>query len=451
MDKGIREDGIALDASRTPVASASYRRYVIGLLFVIAIINFFDRQIVNILAEAIKNDLGLADWQLGLLTGLSFAALYTIFGIPIALLADRANRAMIISGSLAFWSVFTAVCGLAQNFPQLLMSRLAVGLGEAGCQPPSLSLITDYAPKEKRASALATYSLGISAGSLVALALGGVMVDAFGWRTAFFVAGVPGIAIAVLAFLTLRDPRSQKTAVRAASRPIRESLSELRRNPVFWWLSLASAFMAMISYGQLAFFGSFFLRVHADGLKEVSVALASAGIPLGSTGIVGIGLGVIVGVAGILGTFIGGQLGDRLSRKDPRALMLLPAVVAPLCVPFYIAAFQVPSAAWSLLLLFPPKLLAGIWLGPTFAALQGIVRPDTRATAAALNSSVVLFIGLGLGPVLIGATSDLLATAAGLGPVEGVRWALTLTSAICVLAALFFWVASRKLAKVVLS
>lgn len=440
-----------LPAAAAPVASTAYRRYVVGLLFFIAIINFFDRQIVNILAEAIKIDLGLADWQLGLLTGLAFAALYTVFGIPVALLADRSNRAMIISGSLAFWSVFTAVCGATQTFAQLLLARLAVGLGEAGCQPPSLSLITDYAPKEKRSSMLATYSLGIPAGSLIALSLGGVLVDAFGWRAAFLIAGIPGIIIALLAFFTLKDPRRRTGAERAKTRPIGQSLSEVSRNPVFWWLSLGSAFMAFISYGQLAFFGSFFLRVHAEGLKDVAAMLASAGIPLGPTGVVGIGLGVITGVAGILGAFIGGQLGDRLSRTDQSAMLWLPAIVAPLCIPFYIAAFLAPSAAWSLLLLFPPKLLAGMWLGPTFAALQSVVRPDTRATAAALNSSVVLMIGLGLGPVLIGTISDLFATAGGLGPAEGVRWALLSTTGICAVAGSMFWIASRKLKTATLS
>jgi MFS family permease len=437
-------------ATAAPTASAAYRQYVVWLLFLIAIVNYFDRQIVNILAEAIKVDLGLADWQLGLLTGLAFAALYTTFGIPVALLADRWNRATIISGSLAFWSVFTAVCGFAQNFGQLLAARLAVGLGEAGCQPPSLSLITDYAPKEKRSSTLAIYSLGIPAGSLLALSLGGVMVDAFGWRTAFLVAGVPGILLAILAFVTLKDPRS-RAAERPKPRPVKASLSDLRRNPVFWWLSLGSASMALISYGQLAFFGSFYLRVHAEGLGEISALLSSVGIPLGPTGIVGIGLGVIIGVAGIAGAWIGGQLGDRLSRKDASALMWLPAIVAPLCIPFYVAAFMSPSAMWSVLLLFPPKLLAGIWLGPTFAALQSVVPPDTRATASAVQSSIVLMIGLGLGPVLIGTLSDVFAGPGGLGPAEGVRWALMSTTIVCAVASFFFWQASRALKHTVLS
>jgi MFS family permease len=430
--------------ARSAPASTAYRTYVVWLLFLIAVVNYFDRQIVNILAEQIKRDLHLADWQLGVLTGLAFAALYTLFGIPVALIADRSNRARIITASLAAWSLFTATCGLAQNFTQLLASRLLVGLGEAGCQPPSLSLISEYAPRETRPKAMGIYALAIPAGSLIALTLGGILSQTFGWRAAFLMAGAPGLILAALAFFTLRDPRAQGVVKAAPARSVAGSFGELRSNRVFWWLSLGSGCMALVSYGQLAFFGSFFLRVHKAGLATLSADLQQAtGLAMGPVALVGVGLGVVIGVAGLLGAFIGGQLGQRLSGATPSALMWVPAIAAPVCVPFYIAAFLAPSAPLAFMLLFVPKLIGNVWLAPTFAALQGVVPPDVRATASAVQSSVVLFIGLGVGPVAVGLLSDSLALGAGLGEAEGVRWALIGASFVCLPAALFFVIAAR--------
>ncbi len=435
-------------------ASVRYRKYVVWLLFLIAVVNFFDRQIVNILAEPIKRDLGLADWQLGILTGLSFAALYTLSGIPIALIADRTNRAKIISGALLFWSIFTALCGLAHTFTQLLLARLAVGLGESGCQPPSVSLISDYVPKAERSSALAHYSLGISIGGLIALAAGGVLADRFGWRAAFLMAGGPGIILSVVAWITLKDPRAARAAGSAAplQRPVLECLGELRRTNIIWWLYAASSAKGMLSYGQVAFLGSFFQRAHQAGLQEVSASIQQmTGVHLGPLALVGLGLGLISGVGAVAGTWLGGKLGDKLARRDISNLLLLPAIAAPLAVPFQVAAFLAPSAWMALVLLIPAGLLGAIWLGPTFAALQSVVRPDVRSTAAAIQAAFVLFIGLGLGPVLTGSLSDTLAGPLGLGSAEGLRWALVAVSGVGFLASWLFFVASRKLKTAIVS
>lgn len=432
-------------------ASPAYRKYVVWLLFLIALVNFLDRQIVNILAEPIKRDLGLSDLQLGLLTGLAFASLYTITGIPIALIADRTNRARVITGALLIWSTFTAACGMAQNFTQLLIARVVVGLGESGCQPPSLSLIADYAPKTERASAMGHYSLGIAVGGLVAVAAGGVLADQLGWRAAFFLAGLPGVALALLAAFTLKDPRRGSAApTQPPGRGIRECLAELRGNSVFWWICLASAAKALVSYGQGAFLGSFFLRVHKQGLADVAATVSQAtGLHLGPLAFVGLGLGLIAGIGGVAGTWLGGQLGDRFGRQDMTALLLIPAVAAPLAIPFQVMAFLTSDTGLALLLLIPPGLLGSLWLGPTFAALQSVVRPDTRATAAALQSSFVLFLGLGLGPLCVGALSDHLGTT--LGEASGVRWSLVACSMVGLLAALLFWLGSRKLKASVIS
>ncbi|ODT89062.1 MFS transporter [Phenylobacterium sp. SCN 70-31] len=436
-----------LNVPREPRSvSPAYRRYVVWLLFLIALINFFDRQIINILAEPIKHDLGLADWQLGLLTGFSFAALYTFTGIPIAIIADRTNRARIISGALLFWSVFTAICGLAQTFTQLLLARLAVGLGESGCQPPSLSLISDYVPKEERSSALAHYSLGITVGGLFALAAGGILADQFGWRVAFYVAGAPGVVLAIVALLTLKDPRSGRGATGEGVRPVRDTLAELSRTKIIWWLYAASAAKGMISYGQVAFLGSFLLRVHGESLQQASSRLSEPlQLDLGPLVLVGLALGLISGVGGITGTWWGGRLGDQVMQRRPERLLLIPAIATPLAVPFQVAAFLAPNGWLAIALLIPPALLHAMWLGPTFAALQSVVRPDSRSTAAAIQATFVLFIGLGLGPLLVGALSDTLADGVGLGSAEGVRWALIALSMVAFVASWLFYVAAGRL------
>ena len=197
---------MAVGTVESPLVSPRYRNYVLAMLVVVYVFNFLDRQIVTILAEPIKVDLGLNDTQIGLMTGLAFALFYTVLGIPIARLADRANRVSIISAALVIWSGMTALCGAAQNFGQMLAARIGVGVGEAGCSPPAHSLIADYYPPEKRASALSIYALGIPIGSILGPLAGGWIAEFYGWRMAFFIVGVPGIALALVVKLTIREP-----------------------------------------------------------------------------------------------------------------------------------------------------------------------------------------------------------------------------------------------------
>ena len=234
----------------TSHVSRGYRNYVMSLLLTIYILNFLDRQIVNILAEPIKNDLQLADWQLGLMGGLAFALLYTVLGLPISLLAERKDRSIIISIAIAVWSACTAASGMAQNFVQLVLARVGVGIGEAGCTPPAHSLIIDYADKKKRGSALAFYGMGPPIGGLLGMALGGLIADAYGWRVAFFLAGVPGILLALIAYFTLKDPRfagktKQEIAAKAADTAnrvtIRQTLAALATRPSFRWVLRCSS------------------------------------------------------------------------------------------------------------------------------------------------------------------------------------------------------------------
>lgn len=422
-----------------PLVSDGYRRYALTLLLVIYTLNFLDRQVVNILAEPIKKDLGLHDWQLGMMTGLAFALFYTVLGLPIARLAERANRAWIISGAIAAWSGFTLLCGFAQNFPQLILARIGVGVGEAGCTPPSHSLITDYVPKDKRASAIAFYSIGTPLGSLLGMAMGGVVADAWGWRAAFLVAGAPGVFMALLALFTLKEPR--KAAIRGvphAGPGLGEALGEILGKKTFWLMAIGAAIIAFAGYGSAAFIGSFYFRNHA-----AEAAAAAQGFGLGTAGFLGLALGLIGGVAGILGSFLGGVIGDRLGKKGPQGQMTLPAVAAIIGAPFYIYGMTTPSMTTAMAVLAIPTFLNSMWYGPVYGSVQGLVRPQTRATAAAVILFIINLIGLGFGPLAVGALSDFYADGLHMGEGEGIRWALMTSASSMLVAAVLFWIARR--------
>lgn len=420
-----------------PLVSDGYRRYALTLLLVIYTLNFLDRQVVNILAEPIKKDLGLHDWQLGMMTGLAFALFYTVLGLPIARLAERANRAWIISGAIAAWSGFTLLCGFAQTFPQLILARIGVGVGEAGCTPPAHSLITDYVPRDKRASAIAFYSIGTPLGSLLGMAMGGVIADAWGWRAAFLVAGAPGVVMALLAFFTLKEPR--KAAVKGAPHAgpgVGEALREIASKKTFWLMAVGAAIIAFAGYGSAAFIGSFYFRNHA---AEAAQTAASFG--LGTAGFLGLALGIIGGVAGILGSFTGGVIGDRLGKSGPQGQMTLPAVAAIIGAPFYIFGMTTPSMVAAMAVLAIPTFLNSMWYGPVYGSVQGLVRPQTRATAAAVILFIINLIGLGFGPLAVGALSDFYADGLGMGAGEGIRWALMTSASSMLVAAVLFWTA----------
>lgn len=421
-----------------PLPSAASARYAVGLLTVIYLLNFVDRQIVNILAEPIKHDLHLADWQLGAMTGLGFAMLYTVLGIPMARLAERWHRGWIISGCLVVWSGFTVACGLSTSFVQILLARIGVGVGEAGCTPAAQSLIADSVPVERRSLAMGVFSMGVPVGSLAGLVLGGIIAQSHGWRAAFLVAGVPGIVLALIATFTLRDPRPRSTpASRANLLPLGAVLRELRARPAFWWLGAASAITAFIGYGQQAFYVSFFLR-------NYSAELAAAGGGLGFAGplaFIGVALGLVLGISGGLGTFVGGVLGDRAAKRDTGGYAAVAAWSMLVAGPVLAAVFFLGNGLTILALLTVPLFLKSMWYGPVFAAIQGMIPPRSRATATALFLFVLNAGGLGLGALLTGLVSDLFARQ--FGSAEGVRYALVATSLASFPAAAAFWMAAR--------
>jgi MFS family permease len=437
----IDETGAHL--AQTPV-SAAYRRYALWVLLLIYVVNFLDRQVVNILAEPIKNELHLLDWQLGLLSGFAFGIVYTLLGFPLARAADRGNRVWIISACLAAWSVFTGACGLAQNFGQLVSARAGVGIGEAGCTPTSHALIADYTPKEKRASALAFYAMGTPIGGLLGLALGGFLADTFGWRAAFLVAAAPGLVLAVLAFFTLKEPRRMIAKATAQMSDglatFGETFRYLSSKRAYWYLAWAAGIRAFLGYAAATFFPSFLYRSHMAGV----VALAHQ-FGMKPQTFVGLSVGLLAGVAGTLGSWVGGQIADRGTKKDLRVYGSIPALAVLLALPFSLAIYTTSSAAVAISLVFATNFLGTLWYGPVYASAQGMVPPKMRAMSASIMLFVINFLGLVLGALVTGAIADALNTGLHLGKAEGLRWALILTTVAGSVSALLFWLARRQI------
>lgn len=407
--------------------SPKYRRYVLGVLVVVYVFNFLDRQIVTILAEPIKNELGLSDTQIGLMTGLAFAMFYTVLGIPIARLADRANRVSIISGALVIWSGMTALCGLAQNFAQILAARIGVGVGEAGCSPPAHSLIADYYPPNERSSALSIYALGIPIGSLLGLLAGGWAAEFYGWRTAFLLVGLPGIALAVILKLTVMEPirgmSDPPSAKNLTQPPLGVTIRTLISNKTIVHIAMGGALTSFVGYGLGQWLPAFFIRIHEMGIAQTATYF-----------------GLVNGIASMLGTWLGGTLADKFSIRDERIYVWLPAAGVLLAFPFYLAAMVVGDWRISIAILVVPSFLNSLWLGPAFGTIQNLAPQRMRALASATLLFILNIIGLGFGPFLVGVLSDLL-----VGPFgeESLRYAIIIATAAYFWAGAHFLLAGR--------
>lgn len=433
-------------AEAQAVLTPGRERYALFVLMLIYAFGYLDRQVVNILAEPIKNELLLSDSELGLLTGLAFALFYTLLGLPVARLADRFDRSRIISASLFLWSTCTALSGLASSYAALLLLRIGVGVGEAGCNPPATSLIADVVPRSRRASAMSVFALGNPIGSLLGLAVGGIVAATLGWRAAFLIAGLPGIALAALAWFTLPEPR-RKRDVTEITPTIGDAFREFGGKPTFWLLGLGAAMMAFVHYGNIAFYSSFFLRNHAAGLaSSVAWAHDATGINLPPLALLGIALGLVMGVFGALGIVAGGRIADRVGALNPAAYMNAPFVAAAAQVPFCIMGLFVENVWLAVGLFCVPAFLTTIWFGPVMAVATGLVGPRVRSTSGAMMQLVINLIGLGLGPLSIGILSDAIAVA-GSDSGESLRFALAASSTTGLLAALCFFLARRHIAR----
>ncbi|MEM1113591.1 MAG: MFS transporter [Pseudomonadota bacterium] len=412
--------------SPTQDYSPGYKHFVLAMLTVVYAFNFIDRQILVILQEPIKADMGLSDAQLGLLSGFSFAIIYVTAGIPIAYWADRGNRRNIVSLALTVWSGMTAVSGLVQNYAQLLLARIGVGLGEAGGSPPSHSMISDYYSPEQRATALSVYSTGIYIGIMFGFLFGGAIADAFGWRMAFFIVGVPGVIFAILLRLTVKEPQRGRweQAAEAAHKPsLRETIALLKRLRAFWYIAIGGSMTAFVSYGNGNFLPSFLIRSHGMSLTEVGIALA-----------------LVSGVAGSLGTFLGGYLGDKLAHRDRRWYLWLPILGALIAYPPYLWVLITDQTMPALFMLALVQLLSTFYLGPSLAMSHALVPPAMRALTSAVLFFVLNMIGLGMGPFFVGLVSDLLSAQFG---DDSLRYSMLICAQFGVIGIIAFWLASR--------
>ena len=403
------------------------RRYAMVILAIVYMFNFVDRQILAILLPAIRDEFQVGDTVLGFLTGTAFALFYVTLGIPIAQLADRWNRRNLVALSLAIWSGMTAVSGLAANIWHLTLARIGVGIGEAGCSPPAHSMIADYYPPEKRSTAMGFYTLGISAGIMLAYLAGGWVVQNIGWREAFFIVGLPGLLLAVIVRFTVREPLRGESEARVHSgrRPgLIEVMRFLLDRPSFINMAFGAGLSSFVGYSMTNFLPSFIVRSFAMPVAEL-----------------GVWLGLIVGIAGGAGFFGGGYLTDRLSVGGRRTGFRFLATISLVSAVVYVGVFFAGSAELSLVMLIIPTMLSNFFLAPVLAQTQSLVSLPMRAVASALVLLVINITGLALGPLLTGMLSDALV---GTFEGESMRYALlTVSSVLLPWAAWHYYRASK--------
>ncbi len=416
------------ETSNSPDVSNQYRNYVLAMLTLVYIFNFIDRQLVVILQESIKKELQLSDGQLGMLSGFSFAIFYVTLGIPIARMADKRSRRNTVAVSLGLWSLMTACSGAARNFVQLLLARIGVGVGEAGGSPPAHAMISDYFPPEKRSTALSIYSAGIYFGILIGFLMGGYLDQHMGWRTAFFVVGIPGVIFSLLFYTTVKEPRRGATDTNAPA-PATHSLGEvvkvLYSSKTFVFLAIAAALNVFCIYGLLNWAPPFLKRLH--GMKSAEIGAL---------------LGLIYGIGGAIGSFAGGVLTDYFGKQDKSRYLKIPAYAIIIGIPCAVGALFLQDKFLSLACLGLCGSLQSVYLGPALATAHSLVPASMRALTSAVFFLVINLVGLGCGPWVVGIVSDLLKPALG---VESLRWAISIIIPMSIVSAGLFLVAAKKL------
>lgn len=377
---------------RAPIRQGWRTHACLVLLLVVYVFNFVDRQILSILAQPIKAELNLTDAQLGWLGGFAFAFVYTVLGIPAALMAQKLGRVRLITAALLVWSAATAACGLATSWFTLALGRFGVGVGEAGGVAPSQSLISDLYPPAHRARAMAVFSLGVPLGSGLGIMFGGLLAATFDWRHAFVTIGLAGVVFAPLFFFGTRrhDVQTQTDRVPALDR-----LRRLMRNRSLWLISLGASLSSVIGYGLMFWLPSVFMRSFKATLVSASFSF-----------------GLIVLIGGAIGILSGGFVADRLGAKSPRAFVLVPAAAYLLCIPAYGVVLMMPGFAFDtgagFVLLILAQALGLVWMGPVLASLHHVVEAPDRALASAVFLFVTNLIGLGFGSWIMGLISDYL-------------------------------------------
>lgn len=410
----------------THEGKASRPNVVLAMLLLVYIFNFVDRQILAILAAPIQQDLNLSDREMGLLGGIAFALLYSTLAVPLAWLADRTSRSWVITVSLVCWSAFTALCGLAQNFWHIFAARLGVGIGEAGGVAPSYALIGEYFPSNRRAFALAIYSLGIPLGSAAGVLAGAYIAATVDWRAAFLVIGLAGVVLAPVFKFFVRDTKAAALPGNAPATPEFAVIAGLLASkPSFWLLAFGAAMSSMLGYGLAFWLPSLLQRSFGLDLVETSYFI-----------------GAVLLIGGVAGILMGGWLGDRLGSRDRAFFAYVPALAFVVAVPLFAMAIYTGSLWLAFALILVPQALAYVWLGPVLTAVQHLVEPSARATASALFLLINNLIGLGGGIYALGALSDALAPAYGS---EALRYSMLFSLALYLLAALLMALAGPSL------
>jgi MFS family permease len=419
---------MSLTTTTHPFISDAKRRYTLFILVLVFTSSHVDRQIMGILGQPIKESLLLTDTQLGLLTGIMFAFFYATLGMPMAMWADRGNRRNIITLSITLWSGMTALCGLTQTYLQLLLARIGVGVGEAGSNPPSHSMIADLYPPEQRATAMAIFAMGINAGIMLGFLIGGWVNEWLDWRWAFIIAGLPGLLIALLVRFTITEPpRGYSEPNVAVAQPPKFAvvLRTLFASAVLRNVVSGGMLAAFAGYAAVIWVPVYFVRIHGLGTGETGTYLA-----------------LIIGIGGALGSFSAGWLADRWGSRNHGWRAWVVALATLITIPFLALAFIQESATNTMWLYAIPAILGTAYVGPGFALIQSNVPLEMRSVAAAINLFITNIVGLGLGPLSVGILSDWFEPTYG---TDGLRYALFLVPAISVWSMLHYLRAGQHL------
>jgi predicted MFS family arabinose efflux permease len=417
----------ALVKEQWATASSARAWYGLALLSLVSFFNYLDRMVIAVLVEPMKRDLQLSDLQVGLVSGLAFALLYATAGIPIARIADKKSRVTLLAICLTVWSGMTALTGAARNFIELFLVRMGVGVGEAGCVPAAHSLIGDLFPPERRAFAIGLFQAGGLMGLSVGLTAAGYLAETWGWRFALLVVGLAGLPLAALVAFSMREPARSVSTVTTASESALVAVKALMARPALVHLVLGISIGAFATYGMATWIPAFYVRSHGLSLTEVGFYGALAG-----------------GLAGVLGTVVGGIVMIALRPRDARWELWLPLACYALTMPLFAAMALVPSTMAAFLLQATATIVAAAGGTVALSAMQTFAEPHRRATAIAIMLMLSSLIGLGLGPVAVGQASDMLAAVAGR---DSLRFALAGSSALLLWAGLHFWLASRHAAR----
>lgn len=412
-----------------------YWYYVLALLFLSYVLNVIDRNaVLSLLLESIKEEFNASDFQLGLLGGIPFAFFYAFLGIPLAMWSDRSSRRTVLAFSVAMWSAMTALCGLAVNFLMLFFSRVGVAVGEAGGSPPSHSLISDYFPRSLRGTAFSIFALGVPIGTATGNFVGGWAHDTFGWRATFLLVGLPGLVVALLLRVTVREPprgfsdwgTEREVTTNGPAPPVWEVLRFLGQKASFRHLCLAAALHSVAWYAGSVFNAAFLIRSHGMTASEA-----------------GFWLGVVAAVAG-LGTFFGGFAADRLSARsqDRRWYMWVPGLATLIVVPFQFLTYLSPSFAVVMPSFIVMMFMAAVFFGPSFAMTQALAHLRMRSVATSLLLFVQTLIGFGIGPAAVGLISDRLEPSIG---IDSLRWAIVIVGLVNIWAAVHYLLGARVL------